>query len=817
MIKNYLKIAYRNLQRHKVFTFINVLGLTLGLTCCFLIMVFVRHELSYDAFHEKYDRIYRLNYMPKFAGLTQFVALTPAAASPLLPGFFSEIEKSARVYRSNATIEVPGTATDLKPIKHDEDRFFFADSTLLDIFSFEFISGDRSTALKEKYSVVITDKIAKKYFGTSHALGRTLGYEGKHPLKVTGVIKEFPNNSHIHIDLLSDYQTMYATESELARSNIPHNWVITHSATYVLLWPGKSLETVNARMPGFLATYGPRDLVKDIVYHLQPLGDIHLNAEVQSNPEPTGNMTYLYVFLGIGVMTLLIAGINFVNLSTARSLKRAREVGIRKALGSEKIQIVTQFLGESMLISVVALLLSFFLIIALLPVLNSVTNKQLTVSYLVNHPALLVIFVAIALVTGLLSGLYPAFFVARYQPVTTLKGSFVSGKAKGGAIRQILLGLQFVASIMLMIGAMVAFRQLHYLMERPMGFEKDHMVTAHIRNEKITNVFATRSDSSYLRLKTLKEILLSNPNVKAVTFSTQRMGDGAVQRNVLPQGRASGSNLFIGTVGVDFNFVHTYGLKLVAGRDFSESHATDKLEGFLINETGFKQLGWMSAEDAVGKSLDLEGKKGKIIGVLKDFHNQSLQNPIQGMLLTIEQPLFTHVSFKLAPRDMDKTLSFVGKEWDRYFPEKGFSYAFLDQSIADAYASEQRLSKLIGYFAGLAILISCLGLYGLVSIVTQQRAKEIGIRKVLGATVGGIVQLLSRDFVMLVTISLIIAAPLSWYLMSKWLEEFAFKTEIAWWIFVLAGVLALTVAVITVSFQSVKAALMNPVRSLGSE
>jgi putative ABC transport system permease protein len=817
MIKNYLKIAYRNLLQHKVFSIVNILGLTIGLTCCFLNMVFVRHELSYDTFHEKYDRIYRLNYLPKFAGIEQFIGLTPAAASPLLPGFFSEIEKSARVYRSNATIEVPRASTQAKPVKHDEERFFFADSTLLDIFSFHFISGDRATALNEKYSVVITDKIAKKYFGTEDALGKTLIYEGKHPLKVTGVVREFPDNSHIRFDLISDYPTMYATESERVRTNIPQNWVITHSATYVLLWPGKSMETVNARLPKFLEAYGHRDLIKDILYRLQPLSDIHLNAEVGGNPEPNGSLTNLYVFLGIGVMTLMIAGINFVNLSTARSLKRAREVGIRKSLGSANSQVIVQFLGESMLISVIAFLIALVVIVLFLPLLNNLTNKQLSVSYLFDNPGLVLIFVAVALFTGLLSGLYPAFFVAGYQPVATLKGSFVSKKAKGGAIRQMLLGFQFVASIMLIVGAIVAYRQLHFLMERPMGFEKDHIITANIRNEKITNLFATRSDSAYFRLKTFREVLLLDPNVRAVTFSTQRMGDGAVQRNIVPQGRTSQDNLFIGTVGVDFNFVQTYGLRIVAGRDLSESHSTDKAEGFLINETGVKQLGWRSAEDAVGKKLDLEGKQGRIVGVLKDFHNQSLQNPIQGMLLTIEQPLFTQVTIKLATQNMDKTLSFVGKEWDKFFPEKGFSYAFLDQSIANSYASEQRLSKLIGYFAGLAILICCLGLYGLVSIVTQQRAKEIGIRKVLGATVTSIVQLLSRDFVVLVMVSLIIAAPLSWYLMGKWLEDFAYKTEISWWIYALAGIVALMVTLITVSFQSIKAALMNPVRSLRSQ
>lgn len=816
MLKNYFKIALRNLSRHKGFSLINVLGLTIGLSCCFMIMVFVRHELSYDTFHSRQGRIYRLNYMPKFAGYSIFIGLTPAVASPLLPEYFSEVEKSARVYRSNATIEVPG-GNNPRPVKFDEDHFFFADSTLTDIFSFEFIEGNPQTALKNTYSLVITDRVARKYFGNAPALGRTVIYEGKHPMKITGVVKEFPDNSHIRIDLLSDYQTMFATESELVRRNLPQNWVITHSATYVLLRPGASAQSVNARMPQFLKTHADAQIAKDIEYQLQPLRDIHLNPDVEGNPEASGSMTYVYVFAGIGLLTLLIACINFINLSTARSLQRAREVGIRKTLGSEKAQIVAQFLGESLLLSGIALVFSIVLIILLFPVLNTLTNKHLGWTYLFENPGLPIAFIAVAVIAGLLSGSYPAFFVARFQPVVTLKGSFVSGKAKGGAVRQMLLGFQFMASIVLIIGAMVVFRQLKFLMERPVGYQKDHIIVADIRNEKITNVFAAPSDSAYRRLKTFRESLLRNPAVREVTFSTQRMGTGAVQRNVVPEGKTQDANLFIGAIGVDFNFARTYGLQLAAGRELSEKFSTDKTAGFLINETGAKQLGWKSPADALNKSLNLEGKQGRIVGVLKDFHTESLQNPIQGVLFHIDQNLFTQMSMKLTPAGLDKTLAAVGREWDKFFPEKGFAYQFLDQSIADAYANEQRLSKLTGYFAGLAILISCLGLYGLVSITTQQRTKEIGIRKVLGASVASIVELLSKDFLVLVLVSLVIASPLAWYAMNKWLSGFAFKTEMAWWIFGLAGLVTVGITLLTVSFQSIRAALTNPVKSLKTE
>ncbi|MFD1145193.1 ABC transporter permease [Larkinella insperata] len=816
MFKNYLKIAYRNLLRQKSFSAINIVGLTVGLTCCFLILLFVRHELSYDTFQQKFDRIYRVTYLPKFAGLTEPLALTPPPVAPLLSANFSEIEKSARVFQSSATIEMKNNPQS-QPIKYDEERFFFGDSTLLNIFSFHFLEGDPRTALNDKFTVIITDEIARKYFGKTSPIGKTLLYEGRHPLRVTGVVEEFPDNSHIHIDLLSNYETMYATESEAVRQNLPQNWVISHGYTYVLLRPGQSPETVNARFPNFLTTYAPAQFAKDIEYKLEPLKDFHLRSPAQATPEAPGRMLYIYVFLGVAFITLLIACINFVNLSTARSLKRAKEVGIRKVLGSEKQQLITQFLGESLLLSAVALMFSFVLIAALIPALNNLTGKELTFRYFLSDAGLMLLFVGIALATGLLSGTYPAFFVSGFQPIATLKGSFVSGKAKGGRMRQVLLGAQFVASIALIIGALVAFRQLHYMQNQPLGFEKDFIITANTRNEKITNVFADRSDSTYFRLRTFREMLLKNPRVRQVTLSTQPMGSGSVRRNVVAEGHTADENIFMGTMGVDHNFAATYGLKFVAGRDFSESFPTDRTTAFVINETGVKQLGWKSAAVAVGKSINMEGKQGKIIGVLKDFHNQSLQRPIEGMIMTIDQPLLRLFSIKIQSQNRAETLKFIQQEWDRYFPEKGFAYTFLDESLSRLYESEQRLSKLIGYFAGLAVLISCLGLYGLVSLVTQQKTKEIGIRKVLGATVSSIVGLLSRDFVILVVISLVIASPVAWWAMNKWLSEFAYKIDMEWWMFALAGILAVAVTLLTVSFQSIKAALMNPVKSLRSE
>jgi putative ABC transport system permease protein len=816
MFRSYFKIAFRNLWGQKVFSFINIIGLTVGLTCCFLILLFIRHELSYDQFQKQFDRIYRIVYTPRFAGLEIPLALTPPPVSPLLAETFSEVETSARLFRSPSTVEVK-KSNDQTPVKYDEERFFFADPAIQNIFSFDYVQGNPQEALLDKFSVVISEKTAERYFGTGNALGQTLTYEGKYPMKVTGVIRDFPDNSHIHPELLANYETMYATENERARENLPRNWVISHSYTYVLLRPGRSPETVNARFPQFLKAHADPQVADGIDYRLEPMRDFYLRTTAENTPEPVGSLSTLYVFMGIAGLTLLIACINFINLSTARSLKRAKEVGIRKVLGSQKQQLMMQFLGESLLLSVLSLVLSFVLIGLLLPVLNTLTDKQLTVEYFLRDALLVLSFVAIALAVGLLSGIYPAFVVANFQPVVTLKGNFLSGKAQGGVLRQALLGVQFVVSIALIIGTLVMWGQMNFLKNQPLGFDKDFIITANVRNQKITNVFATASDSSYQRLNTFRRILLQNPQVEAVTLSSQEIGNGGVRRNVVPQGRTPEDNLFVTVLAVDYNFTDTYGLKVVAGRDFSEKYTTDKSEAYLINEAAVQQFGWASPEAAVGKSLNVEGRAGLVVGVLKDFHNQSLYAPITGLVLNVNQPQLNLFSIKLQPKNMEATLEFVQTSWDKYFPEKSFDYDFLDQNLAQLYDREQRRSTLIGYFAGLAILISCLGLYGLVTLVTQQKTREIGIRKVLGASVGSVVMMLSRNFMMLVLVAMVIASPVAWYFMQQWLEGFAYKVDISWWMFVAAGLLVLLIALLTVSYQSIRAALMNPVKSLRSE
>ena len=814
ILNNYLKIAFRNLWRSRAFSAINIIGLTVGLTCCFLIMLFVRHELSYDEFQTRYDRIYRITYIPRFAGMEQPLALTPPPVAPLLAENFSEVETVARMFRSPATVAVEKAG---EIFKYDEARFFFADPSILDLFSFEFVQGSPRDALRDKFSVVLSEKVARRYFGEENPLGKMISYEGRHPMKVMGVVRDFPDNSHIYPELLANYETMYATENEGARENLPYNWVISHSTTYVLLRPGRSPETVNARFPEFIKAHADAQVADGIEYRLEPMRDFYLRTDAQNTPEPVGSLSILYVFLGIAGLTLLIACINFINLSTARSLRRAKEVGIRKVLGSQRRQLIFQFLGESLLLSGLALLLALLLTALFLPTLNQLTDKHLSLSYLLNDRWLLLAFAGITLLAGLLSGAYPAFVVANFQPVATLKGNFLTGTAHGSFVQKILLGVQFVTSIALIAGTLIMAQQMDFLKNRPLGFDQDFIVTASVRNPKITNIFATSSDSSYQRLNTFREVLLQDPRIEAMTLSSQAPGNGSVRRNVIPEGRTAEDNLFVSVLAVDYNFTDTYDLKLQAGRSFSKQFMTDKTGAFLINEKAVQEFGWASAEASLGKSLNLEGKSGKVVGVLQDFHNESLYAPISSLVLTIEPPQLTLVSLKLRPREMDATLQYIAGEWDRFFPEKSFDYAFLDQDLAQLYDREQRRSTLIGYFAGLAILISCLGLYGLIMLVTQQKTREIGIRKVLGASVASVVLLLTRNFAGLVGLAMLIASPLAWYGMEQWLLGFSYRIDIAWWVFGIAGLLALGIALVTVGFQAVKAGLMNPVKSLRNE
>jgi len=815
MIKNYLLVAIRNFRKGKAFSLINILGLAVGFTCCFLIMLFVRDELSYDHFQKKLDRLYRIAYTPKFAGLNKGLPMLSTAAAPLLRDYFPGIETSARLFRRSVTIQ-----KDLN--KTEEKQFFFGDSTILDIFTFHFLQGDPRHALTNPFTVVLSASAARRYFGDVPAVGQSIRLDGYYPLLVTGVFADFPDNSHLHIDLLTNYQTMFATITPEAKTNLDHNWIISHSYTYLLLKPGQAAAQVDAGFPGFINTHAPKEFAKGIIYHLQPVRDIHLRSDLLSEIEPVGSITQLYIFGGIALITLLIAGINFVNLSTARSLRRAREVGMRKVLGAERKQLIVQFLTESLALSLLAFLTSFILLAAFLPAFNDLTDKHFRFYDLLKDAPLWLGIVAVFLLTGLLAGLYPAFFISAFEPVTTLKGDFSGNRNKGGLLRKTLLVVQFSASMGLMIATLIMFRQLNFIQSKPLGFEKESTLVVPVRTWSINSIFTQPNDSLYHRLQAFRGKILANPDITGVTLSDQQPGLGVLRRGVLPQGFVVSDNLFALNIRVDYNFIPTYGMKMAAGRNFSEAYGSDKDHAFIINETAVRRFHFGTPAQAIGKTISLIGKRdvkekeGIVVGVVRDFYAESLYTPIDALVMDVDYPSLTSFSIKIRADRTKETIAFLQKNWDAWFPGKDFQYSFLDKGLADQYARDQKQEKAIGYFSGLAVFISCLGLLGMIALVARQRTREIGIRKVLGATVPSVLILLSKDFIRLILLSIVLATPLTIGVMYRWLGHFAYRVDISWWIITLSAMGMIAIAMLTLCLQAIRAALANPLKSLRS-
>ncbi len=813
MFRNYFVIAIRQFKKGKAFSLINVLGLAVGMTCCFLIMIYVRDEISFDRYQKKFDRIYRIVYLPKFAGVPKGLPVLSPAASPVLKDYFPSIETSARLFERTATI-------DQGVQKMEESRFFFADSTLLDIFTFNFLEGNPEQALRNPFGVLLSASTARKYFGNSPALGKSLRLDGRYSLLVTGVFADFPDNSHIHIDIMANYQTMFATLSPEASEILPRNWIISHSYTYVLLKPNQNPARIDAGFPGFLTAHVPKAFAKDIEYHLQPLKDIHLRSDLLAEVEPVGNITQVYIFVAIAVATLLIAGINFVNLSTARSLRRAKEVGMRKVLGAEKILLIGQFLAESLLLSLLAFFFSVLLLIAFLPFFNDLTDKHFTLVSVFSDGRLWLEFGAVFLVTGLLAGIYPAFFISAFEPISSLKGEFSGGRGRGGFLRKTLLVFQFSASVGLMIATLVIFRQLQYIRTIPLGFAKEQTLTIAYKVWDINAIFTAPNDSIYNRLEAFRQNLLANPGIKDVTLSDQRPGQGILRRGLIPEGFTEKDNLFAMSMKVDYNFIPAYQMQMIAGRNFSPAYGSDKDHGFIINETAVKRYGWKTPDHAIGrriKLLDKDVKEGTVVGVVKDFHAESLFQPIDALVMDIDDRALNVFSIKMRSDQINKTIASVHKSWDAWFPEKDFQYDFLDKGLNDQYQKEEKLGITIGYFAGLAVFVSCLGLLGLIALVARQRNREIGIRKVLGASAGGIVALLSKDFILLIVISILISSPLAWWTMHQWLAHFAYSIGVSWWMIALSAGGMVLIALLTLCIQAIKAAFTNPLRSLRSE
>jgi len=811
MIRNFFATALRNIVKYRVYSFINFLGLTIGFALALLIFAYVRSEFSYDRFHEKADRLYRISYhTPNDLKL----ASTPPPIAPVMKDFFPEVEEVARMYGRNVSVKRPDAQESF-----EETNVFFADSALAKMFSFEVLQGDIMRALTEKFSVVITDEMAKKYFGEASALGEVLLFQGNQSFKVAAVVKEYPEHSHLRFNMLVPFENMYdletAQSAQLLRNNLAVNFVISHSYTYVLLKPGTHAAAVDQRMPDFLKKYANPNVLVGQVFTLMPLTDIHLHSDLLAEPTNPNDITNIYIFIAVGILTLLIASINYVNLSTAQSFTRIKEIAVRKVMGAMKTQLISQFLAESFLFCLLSVLLAFALFYTTLPVLNQLTNKSLVFAEVADG-ALLTICAVLVIAITLLAGGYPAYFVTKFNSIHAIKGE---GVTQHGSqfLRRTLVVFQLAIACMLLSGSLLIVKQLDFLSNRPLGFQKEHIINVPLFSQNLNGIFRQNDSTFWNRLQTFRDAIEAQTVVNGTTLSSIAPGLGGVFRGAIPEGFSQEDNLFVASMSVDYDFLNAYGIALVSGRTFAKEFGTDVTEAFIVNETAVKEWNWGSAEKALGKSINREGKQGKVIGVVKDFNFTSLVSAVSPMIIDISPNQFSTLSIKFENANVQSTLDQLEKDWNNIFPEKAFEFTFLDEQLNNQYQGYEDFSAIIQSFALIAVIISCLGVYGLVMFVVQRKVKEIGVRKVLGASVGSILQLIYKDFAWLVALGFVVGIPVSYYLIKKWLENFDYHTNIDVTTYMVSLFLVLLVVSLTIGYQAVRASLANPVKSLRSE
>ncbi len=819
MLKNYVLVALRILLKQKGYAAINIAGLAAGMACCCVIFLYVADELSYDRYHERVDRIYRLTMTSRLSGSDRRFSRTALPVAPVLAAAFPEIEAVVRLYgRSAGTQVLNGDAKPVLGGRFQEERFFFADSTVFRVFSFPLLKGDSATALAQPNSVVLTEETAHKYFGDADPMGHTLLFEGTHPMKVTGVARNLPDASCVHFDVLASFD-MLVLENQSAANFLNTDWLFGPLYTFVLLREGVDRKHIEQQLPDFARRHANPQYADKIRFSLQSMADIHLYSEYTDEEHPNA-ITYVYIFSTIAILTLMVACINFINLSTARSFVRAREVGVRKALGAHRSQIVVQFLGEAFVIALAAFIISIALIELLLPGINELTEKHLSL-FRQDSAAVLLGLAGIFLFTAFLAGCYPAFVISRLRPIAALRGGAVEHRASGGRLRRMLVVAQFAISIVLIAGAIIVSGQMTYMRSLPLGFYRDHVLTVPLFSEDLLTILGTPMTTE-LRSRTnaFEEALHRNPRVEAITLSSVLPGNGSVITSVLPEGVSHDIPIFISWLSVDYDFVQTYGLQILSGRSFSRQVGTDHLQAFIINEAAAKEFGW-TIHNAVGKRLrrgDAQtGKDGVVVGVIRDFHVASLHERIRPMLMDVEPTTFAYFSIRVHSGDLHGTIAFIERTWKEFFPNRIFEYHFLNRQLESMYRSEEKLSGIIQGFALLAVFISCMGLLGLASFTTARRTKEIGVRKILGASVWNIVLLLVAEYTVLVLVAIGIALPVAWWGTYRWLEAFAYRIEPGPGMFIAAGAATLAIALLTVSWLSVRAALRNPAQALRYE
>lgn len=805
MLKNYIKIAWRNLLRNRAFSAINILGLAIGLASCMLISLYVLDELSFDRYNEKADQIVRIAFKGNMNGgkINESHVMPPTG--PAIKADYPEVLDATRLRQAG------GPKVQIGAKEFRDEHMAFVDANFFSVFTLPFVKGDSKSALMEPNTLVITEKTAAKYFGNQDAIGKILKFKGSDMnYKVTGVIKEVPYNSHFRYDIFGSMAGL-----EEAKST---SWMQSEFFTYLLLQKGYDYKKLEAKLPQTVDKYmGPqlksamgltmaqfRKAGNNLSLTLQPLTDIHLKSDFGYDLSHRGDIKYVYIFSAVAIIMLIIACINFMNLSTAGASKRAREVGVRKVMGSERKELVWQFLLESVLLTSIALIFSIIIGFLALPLFNSLSGKELSLQ-LIAIPKLLPGLLMFGLLVGILAGTYPAFFLSSFKPVSILKGKFTADKGSIG-LRSGLVVVQFFISITLMIGTTVVYQQLRYIQNKNLGYNKEQIL--------IVDTWSLKENA-----QAFNDELLRDPRIENVSQSGYVPAGASYNNNYMVYPDEKNTTL-VKTLRyeVDANYIPTLGMEMAYGRNFSKDFGNDS-SGVIINESAAKMLGWkMDALDHTISRFSSEGVKStfRVIGVVKNFHFRSLHERIEPLVMTLGKGAGTTI-IKLRTKDIIPLLTDLKKKWNTLKPENAFEYSFLDERFNNTYKAEQKTGQILGVFAGLTIFVACLGLFGLATFTAQQRTKEIGVRKVLGASVGSVVTLLSKDFLKLVAIAIVIAMPVAWYGMNQWLQEFEYRINISWWMLAISAVLSVIVALLTVSFQSVRAALLDPVKSLRSE
>jgi putative ABC transport system permease protein len=799
MFKNYLKIAWRNLLKNTGYSVINIGGLGIGMCCFLLIAMFIKNELSYDSYHEKEANIYRIVHHGSEDNLEDRWVWGNAPVGPALKADFSEVVEKVQ-FSGRADILL-----DYNNHSFQEGNSFYVDETVFDVFSWPLLSGNPKTALEAPYSIVLTESTAKKYFGNEDPMGKAIdGIGGRAKdgvYTVRGVMKDVPSNSHFSFDVLLSMSSFYQTKPDVFET-----WGYVDFYTYFLVSDNFNQEAFQAKMPEFLKRNRPAE-IDEYYYDLsfEPLKDAYLNSEAARQPGITGSLSNIYIFAIIGLFILIIACINFMNLSTARSLERAKEVGVRKVIGADKRGLRYQFLGESMLMVFIASLIGLTLVMLCLPGMREITGKQFLTHEVFNSLTLSLYFTT-ALVTGLLAGSYPAFILSNFKPSSVLKGVFRTSQ-KGNSLRKALVIFQFSLSIALIASTIIVYFQLGFMLDKNLGFDREQQLVIDFNwdGQVIDN------------METIKSEFMNLPEVVSVAGSRTVPGahfPSAGTEIETFEGNMEHFEPFL--YEIDFDFIPHYEIEVVAGRSYSRDFATDTISSMIINEAAAKSFGYSNPSEIIGKRFQQWGREGTIIGVVKDFNYLSLHQKVAPLTLRCER-YGRYLSLKIKSANLQKTISDVEQKWATLAPHRPFLYSFLDESFNTQYEADIKFRNLFTIFSFLAILIACLGLLGLATYSAVQRTKEIGVRKVLGAEVSSIVTLLSKDFMKLVLIAILIATPFSWYAMNKWLIVYAYQIEISWWVFALSGGIALAIALATISFHAIKAAKANPVKSLRTE